>query len=133
MLTIYQDEYKIRAAKPLARHSGSENATHVVEDETQRGVLAGQCQKLLDKAEEIKDAGIYQSSAQIKGAGTRNTARRSGLGLRSKKPETTRAFTTREKIILLEGSRLNGFIFPPWTSPPSPSEFQLESGESLYQ
>jgi calpain-7 len=106
---------------------------NLVEDEAQRGFLARHCRKLLDKAEEIKGASIYQPSAHIVRAGTRNTARIFGLGLRPTNPETRRPFTTREKIILLEGSRLNGFVFPPWTSPPSPSEFETEAGESLYQ
>ncbi len=33
-----------------------------------------------------------------------------------------RDLTTREKIILMESSKLHGHIFPPWTSP-KPSEF----------
>ncbi|KAL6715719.1 cysteine protease [Lecanora helva] len=35
-----------------------------------------------------------------------------------------RGLTTREKIILMEGSKLNGNVFPPWTNP-SPSEFEM--------
>ena len=31
-------------------------------------------------------------------------------------PVPKRDLTTRERIILMEGSKLNGYIFPPWTS-----------------
>lgn len=55
-----------------------------------------------------------------------------GMGSSSKKPEVRRALTTREKIILLEGSKLHGYVFPPWTSPPSWSEFELGIGANLY-
>lgn len=54
------------------------------------------------------------------------------MGSRLKKPKVRRALTTREKIILLEGSKLHGFVFPPWTSPPGWSEFELGIGETLY-
>ena len=40
----------------------------------------------------------------------------------SQGPVPKRDLTTREKIILMEGSKLNGYIFPPWT-PPKPSDF----------
>lgn len=45
-----------------------------------------------------------------------------------KVPESNRELTKREQIILLEGSKLNGFIFPPWKAPPEPAEFELADG-----
>lgn len=33
------------------------------------------------------------------------------------KPASKRELTTREKIILLESSKLNGNVYPPWTAP----------------
>lgn len=42
----------------------------------------------------------------------------------SNKPRPERELTTREKIILLESSKLNGHIFPPWQCPPDSSDFE---------
>ena len=39
-------------------------------------------------------------------------------------PVPERDLSTREKIILLESSKLNGYIFPPWI-PPKASDFDL--------
>lgn len=36
---------------------------------------------------------------------------------RTKKPPSRREMTTRERIILLESSKLNGNIYPPWIAP----------------
>lgn len=64
----------------------------------------------------------------------------SGKGMRSvsesvkkanklKEPISERELTIREKIILLEASKLHSARFPPWTSPPLPSEFEQMSGQ----
>ncbi|KIX01865.1 uncharacterized protein Z518_09592 [Rhinocladiella mackenziei CBS 650.93] len=47
-------------------------------------------------------------------------------------PVSSRKLSTRENIIILEGSKLNGFIFKPWTSPPSFDEFVLRDGGSSF-
>ena len=36
-----------------------------------------------------------------------------------------RGLTTREKIILLEASKLNGHVFPPWQAPPGLRDFDV--------
>ena len=36
-----------------------------------------------------------------------------------------RGLTTREKIILLEASKLNGHVFPPWQASPGPKDFDV--------
>ena len=43
-----------------------------------------------------------------------------------------RKLTTREKIILLEASKLHGSRFPPWTSPPMSSVFEQSSGQPYF-
>ena len=43
-----------------------------------------------------------------------------------------RELTTGEKVILLRSSKLNGFKFPPWTSPPAPSDFESQAGQDKY-
>lgn len=104
----------------------------LAENENRRDVLAQECRDLLDQAEQIKHASRCPPFGNAMGGVASLTARKVGLGSSSKKPEARRALTTREKIILLEGSRLHGFVFPPWTSPPSRSEFKLGVGESLF-
>ena len=49
-----------------------------------------------------------------------------------KEPISERESTTREKIILLEASKLHGSRFPPWTSPPVSSDFELLSGQPYF-
>jgi hypothetical protein len=49
-----------------------------------------------------------------------------------KEPVSTRKLTTRENIILLEGTKLNGFMFKQWTAPPSKDEFSHRDGETLF-
>ena len=43
--------------------------------------------------------------------------------LKAPVPDTA-ALTKREQIILLQGSKLHGCIFPPWKGDPSPDEFR---------
>ncbi|OCT48731.1 Calpain-like protease palB/RIM13 [Cladophialophora carrionii] len=47
-------------------------------------------------------------------------------------PVSTRKLTTRENIILLEGGKLNGCKFKPWTGPPTTDEFFHREGEALF-
>ncbi len=49
-----------------------------------------------------------------------------------KEPISTRKLTTRENIILLEGAKLNGFLFKPWTGRPSGDEFSHLDCEPLF-
>ena len=51
---------------------------------------------------------------------------------RLQEPRSKRQLTTQERIILLEGSKLNGFKFPPWASPLDDSEFELLPGQARY-
>ena len=56
----------------------------------------------------------------------------SGRTTSLKEPLSNRKLTTREQIILLESSRLHGSVFPPWTTAPTPAEFDLPFGDGLY-
>jgi calpain-7 len=47
-------------------------------------------------------------------------------------PVSMRKLTTRESIIILEGCKLNGFVFKPWERSPLPEEFALKTGESRF-
>ena len=49
-----------------------------------------------------------------------------------KEPRSERILTTREKIILLQSSKLHGSCFPPWSSPPLSSDFEQKSGQPYF-
>src|SRR5690349_19890390 len=44
-------------------------------------------------------------------------------------PHSSRQLSTREEVILLEGSKLHGLVFPPWSSEPDEREFVAPKGE----
>ncbi|KAL7271784.1 cysteine protease [Rhizina undulata] len=44
----------------------------------------------------------------------------------AKVPSSTRSLTVKEETILLKSSKISGHIFPPWKTPPAPSEFPSE-------
>lgn len=71
--------------------------------------LRAKCKQLLASAEEIK---ISQTWIPQKPG-----------GVILKIPQSKRLTTTTEKIILLEGSKLHGFIFPPWENDPDDTIF----------
>jgi hypothetical protein len=78
-----------------------------------RNLLDAKCKEWLTKAEKIKKADDWQSAARS----------------RDKRPvsrplTSARKLTTREEIIILEGAKLNGFIFPPWKADPALGEFE---------
>lgn len=47
-------------------------------------------------------------------------------------PLSKRELTTKEKIILLEASKLHGSRFPPWMSSPISSEFERSVGQPCF-
>lgn len=74
-----------------------------------RITLRNKCKELLTLAEEIKKCDIWPPPKNSGGI--------------SKPPVSERSITRTEEIILLEGSKLHGFIFPPWTTDPDDSFF----------
>lgn len=48
-------------------------------------------------------------------------------------PTSKRMLTTREKIILLESSKLNGTVFKQWTTAPRNEDFELKHAEGLFE
>lgn len=88
----------------------------------EKQTLDAKCKELLAKAEQIKDAKVWKPAR----LNSKN------LVPPLKEPKSTRKLSTREEIILLEGAKLNGFLFPPWTAAPNPNEFELEHGEPKF-
>lgn len=79
--------------------------------------LDSKCKELLTRAEKIKSAADWQSIARQKAVP------------KLRPPTSKRKLTTREEIIILEGAKLNGFIFPPWDRQPQASEFAASDGQ----
>lgn len=76
--------------------------------------LDSKCKELIRKAEVVKEQSLKPEESALK------------------QPTSNRKLTTREEIIILEGSKLNGFVFPPWKDDPSPEEFVLKEGQEPF-
>ncbi|MCJ1242892.1 cysteine protease [Trapelia coarctata] len=99
-------------------------ALKLTSDNDKKKLLDEQCRKLLDQAERIKSSEEWPSDTlEVWKGGTRleNDAPKKEL----KQPLSTRTLSTREQIILLQGSKLNGCVFPPWKASPAADEFAL--------
>lgn len=79
-------------------------------NDRERARLRSSCARLLSRAEEIKKTGQW-APAKMQASVL-------------KAPVSKRTHTRSEEIILLEGSKLDGYIFPPWTSDPEDSIFE---------
>lgn len=94
-----------------------------------RSRLNRKCQSMLDQAERIKVARKKLTSS-AEGRIERD------IGSQHKRvvptPRVKQALSTKEKVILLESSRVNSFVFPPWESKPEALEFELKEGEGKY-
>jgi calpain-7 len=87
-------------------------ALKLADNRTDRARLSAKCKELLSRSEQLRGD-------------------RAPL-LDPEKPVSKRTLTTREKIILVEGSKLNGFKFPIWESDPEPMEFELKDGQEQF-
>ena len=92
-------------------------ASRLASTDQERKRLRGKCQQLLSKAEEIKQSVVW----------TPVKSRENIL----KAPSSDRSITKREEVILLESSKLHGFVFPPWVSDPDESTFDGSDDASL--
>ena len=81
----------------------------------ERAKFRSKCTELLTRAEKIKKSNIWPPP------------KRASIAL--KDPVSGRIIGRTEEIILLEGSKLHGFIFPPWKDDPDESLFE---GDDFY-
>lgn len=88
----------------------------------ERARLKEKCLNILARAEEIKKIEQWQPAMSYIGA----VITPSEI---SRVPQSRRQLSTREEVILLEGSKLHGLIFPPWNSEPGEQEFAAPKGE----
>jgi hypothetical protein len=97
-------------------------AIKLANSSTERARLKEKCLAILAKAEEIKKIEQWQPQT-----GHPSTVRTPSEITRV--PQSRRQLSTREEVILLEGSKLHGLIFPPWKSEPDEQEFTASTGE----
>ncbi|KUJ12683.1 cysteine proteinase [Mollisia scopiformis] len=110
----------------LTKEEALENAIRAVElymraaehasSGEEKSRLRGKCKQLLSRAEEIKKSTKWSPKPK------------------SRPPvlESKRSISKREEVILLESSRLHGFIFPQWKSDPDESIFVGETDAAKY-
>jgi len=96
-------------------------ALRLTDNAAEKRRLDAKTKELIAKAERLKKLGDNEGQS----------ARSAGRS-RAQPPLSTRKLTTRENIILLEGSKLNGAVFKPWTTPPAIDEFLLKDGQELW-
>ncbi|KHJ30947.1 putative calpain-like protease ory [Erysiphe necator] len=109
---------------------------------SEKNRLQNKCRLLLQKAEEIKGSMTWPLAIQESSGATQESsgatqessgATQESSGVILKAPVPTRKLSKNEHLILLEGSRLNGFTFPPWTSEPDDDVFENSiEGEKYY-
>jgi calpain-7 len=87
-------------------------ALELADNRTDRARLSAKCKELLTRSEQLRG-----DCEQL---------------LDPEKPVSKRPLTTKEKIILVEGSKLNGFKFPIWESAPEPTEFELKDRQEQF-
>lgn len=90
---------------------------------SERERLKLKCMKALARAEEIKQLETWNIPANQNEVGKRHDLTA---------PLSDRTLPTREQVILLESSRLNGFIFSPWTSEPGEELFKPIEGSGFF-
>ena len=92
-------------------------ALQLTDSPEEKRKLDQKCKELLTTAERIKGTKIWRPAHELR---------------KLEEPHSIRTLSKREEIILLESAKLNGFIFPPWTSPPEASDFELRGVKYMY-
>ena len=113
----------------------SMQALKLANDPKEKAQLSGRVKRLLTDAEKIKTAQDWRSmiqSLQPEVGASNGTMGTTSKVRTLKEPQSQRKLPTSEQVLLLKAGYLNGFKFPPWTTPPEPSEFELREGEELF-
>lgn len=98
-------------------------ALRLTTDPREKKLLDAKCNEYLTRAEQLKNSRSVSDAQSYSSKGPSRPRR---------EPVSTRTLSNREQIILLENSKLNGFVFPPWSAQPDPEEFELDDEEGLF-
>ena len=87
-------------------------ALKLADNRTDRARLSAKCKELLSRSEQLRADRSQPNDPE--------------------QPLSKRPLTTREKIVLVEGSMVNGFKFPIWERAPDPALFELQDGQEPF-
>ncbi|KAI5305784.1 hypothetical protein KEM56_003339, partial [Ascosphaera pollenicola] len=87
--------------------------------------LDARCNALLTWAESLKKSSKGSSSSSLSSSSSSPSP--------SSPSRPKRQLSKREQIILLEGSKLHGSVFPPWSTQPAAKEFERQADGSLFE
>jgi hypothetical protein len=113
----------------------SMQALKLANEPKEKAQLSSRVKRLLTDAEKIKTTQDWRTTIQSlqPEAGASNGTMGTTSKVRIlKEPQSQRKLPTSEQVLLLKAGYLNGFKFPPWTTPPEPSKFELCEGEELF-
>jgi calpain-7 len=96
-------------------------AIKLANTQSERGRLKQRCTSALARAEQIKKIKQWPLSVD-------NVSSTFPSPQPLKVPHSSRGLSTREEVILLEGSKLHGLLFPTWTTEPNDDEFRDVEG-----
>ncbi|KAM5432688.1 cysteine protease [Microsporum ferrugineum] len=121
-------KHALEAAINAAEHYM--NALRLADDPVERRLFDSKCKEYLTLAERIKQSKDGDRLPAL----VPSVIPSSQPDLVDREPTSTRTQSNREQIILLENSKLNGFVFPPWsaTAVPDPGEFQADEEGGLF-
>ena len=132
-------DIQLRAVAAEARIAGTDGAGDQLEAFVSAAELYMQALRLTDNAEDRKrlDTKIKQliskaEDLKVKADSRSGSACSKPNSIRLTHPVSTRRLTTREEIILLQGSKLNGATFKPWVAVPSDDEFMLKDDQDFF-
>lgn len=103
-------------------------ALSIASDPSNRKWLDARTSLLITYAEKLKAVGDVDN-ASIPSLAADLAAARAARPV----PTSTRKHSTREQIIILEGSKLSGSIFRPWMEDPSENDFSLNTDSMLFE
>lgn len=113
----------------------SMRALKLTKDASEKSQLSAKVKSLLEEAERIKQSPDWRQAVQLSLGQDGGDESRSSIKPPTrmlKEPQSSRKLPTQEQILLLKASYLHGFKFPPWTTDPEASEFDLKEGEELF-
>lgn len=137
-LSLPHKEIEARIEQSCSKEEALENAIAAVgaymkavtsaATASERTSLKAKCKSILARAEEIKQAKTW--NPYLKQGQPQGPSNKAVKILKA--PVSTRKLSAREQIILIEGSRLHGFIFPQWTADPENSSFDAGNTGGLF-
>ncbi len=92
--------------------------------------LKKKCEVLLRRAESLK-ATLKSSPTHLRGED--GSQMRPAAKVETEMPSQVSQLSTREQVILLRSSKVNGFTFPPWQPTADHIDFALSSGEERFR